>query len=283
MKQWLKDYFAFNKKERNGVLALLGMIILTLGTTALINWKATYGTLDPAIHMEEDEEVMAKEVVETRPGIGQTTAPPPEKIDENGLFEFDPNTLNLNGWIKLGLTDNQAQTIINYRNAGMEFRKKEDLKKAYSIDAEMYAKLEPYIRIDRPGFPVELNTADSSQLVKVYGIGPARAKDIIDYRQALGGFHSTSQLMDIYGIGTKTYEEIKTETTTDVKHIRKIDINQATREQLEAHPYIKKKLAKSIIAYRNDKGNFSAVTEIKEKGLVNEDLYRKLAPYLSVE
>ena len=47
------------------------------------------------------------------------------------LFTFNPNTLETEGWRKLGLSERQAKTIMNYRSKGGRFYKKEDLKKIY--------------------------------------------------------------------------------------------------------------------------------------------------------
>lgn len=279
MKQWLKDYFAFDKKQRNGALVLVSLIVIALGATAIINWKATQTTFDSQVFVTQEP---VDSVIEN-PGVGATSVPDEEHITESGLFKFDPNTLDIKGWVKLGLTEKQAQVIINYRNAGKVFRKKEDLKKAYSIDAEMYAWLEPFIHIKRPGFPVELNTADSSQLVKIHGIGPATAVEIITYRKKLGGFHSATQLMDLKGITKNRFKEMESECVADPKHIKKLNINAASVSDLNAHPYCNYSSAKVIVRHRSESGSFNTVAEIKDKGLVNDNLYRKLAPYLSTE
>lgn len=56
---------------------------------------------------------------------------------------------------------------------------------------------------------VNINTASISQLDTLPGIGPAYAQRIIDYRSANGGFKSPEEIMEISGIGEKTYEKIK--------------------------------------------------------------------------
>lgn len=56
---------------------------------------------------------------------------------------------------------------------------------------------------------ININTADAIELDKLPGIGPARAADIIDYRQAHGGFSSIEEIKNISGIGDKTFENIK--------------------------------------------------------------------------
>lgn len=64
---------------------------------------------------------------------------------EYQLFRFDPNTITRDSLILLGLSPKQAQTFINYRNAGAVFRYREDILRCYSIDSAMYRRLEGYI------------------------------------------------------------------------------------------------------------------------------------------
>ena len=52
-------------------------------------------------------------------------------------------------------------------------------------------------------FPININTATSTQLQALPGIGPTYAQRIIDYRSANGPFTSASQLLNISGIGEK--------------------------------------------------------------------------------
>ena len=56
---------------------------------------------------------------------------------------------------------------------------------------------------------VNINTAGTSELEKLPGIGPATAKKIIDHRKKYGSFKSKEGLLDISGIGPKKYEDIK--------------------------------------------------------------------------
>jgi len=56
---------------------------------------------------------------------------------------------------------------------------------------------------------VNLNTAGSEELQIAPGIGPAKAQKIIDYREQYGGFSYLEELMEIKGIGQKTFDKIK--------------------------------------------------------------------------
>lgn len=60
---------------------------------------------------------------------------------------------------------------------------------------------------------VNINTANESQLTTLTGIGPVKARAILDYRLQIGAFSSLEQLMDVSGIGPATFEKIKNDIT----------------------------------------------------------------------
>ncbi len=56
---------------------------------------------------------------------------------------------------------------------------------------------------------INLNTATQAELESLPGIGPAFARRIIEYRQAHGPFKTIEQVLEVDGIGQKTFEQIK--------------------------------------------------------------------------
>ena len=56
---------------------------------------------------------------------------------------------------------------------------------------------------------ININTADSLKLQEIPGVGPTTAQKIIDYRQNYGKFKSKEDIVNVSGIGEKTYENIK--------------------------------------------------------------------------
>lgn len=60
---------------------------------------------------------------------------------------------------------------------------------------------------------IDINTADEGELVRLSGIGEKTAQAILRYRAENGAFQETQDLMDVPGIGEKTFEKIKDDIT----------------------------------------------------------------------
>jgi competence protein ComEA len=141
-------------------------------------------------------------------------------------------------------------------------------------------------RPDRPTHrAVEVNTADSLLLVQLPGIGPSFARGILKYREKLGGYRSLDQFAEVYVLMDKpdALARLAELLVIDTLMVRRLPINTCTVEQLAAHPYAGWKVAKPLIAYRQHHGPFKQLSDIRACVAVDEAVFRKLAPYLTVE
>ena len=110
---------------------------------------------------------------------------------------------------------------------------------------------------------IDINTADELEWQKLKGIGPALSKRIASYRNNLGGFYTIEQVAETYNLPDSTYQSIKSQLKlTEPAQLKKININQAREEELVVHPYIGKKEAKWITAYRLQHGNYRSVDDV---------------------
>lgn len=66
---------------------------------------------------------------------------------------------------------------------------------------------------DKPTLPLDLNLASETELDALPGIGPAKAKAIIEYRSSIGRFQSLDQLLEVKGIGPKIYDGLRSSVT----------------------------------------------------------------------
>lgn len=129
-------------------------------------------------------------------------------------------------------------------------------------------------------FIISMNQADSMDWEQLPGIGPVLAARIVKYRKKLGGFHSPSQLKEVYGITDSVYEKIATTIRSDSIDLQKIDINKASMEELKQHPYIRWEIAKAIVRYREAHGLFHSLEQLKGIWNIPPETLAKIEPYL---
>jgi len=133
-----------------------------------------------------------------------------------------------------------------------------------------------------PGTLVDISHADSAQLEKLPGIGPVLARRIIRYRNLLGGYHSTCQIREVYGISDSLFHRIESRIKADSNAIIKINVNNAAEKELARHPYIGKFAAAAITRYREKVSGIKDIRELKTNGLISEDVFGKLKKYLTL-
>lgn len=212
-------------------------------------------------------------------------------------FPFDPNIVDSTEMHTMGFTQSQIKNILNYRKSGGQFRVKKDLSKLYTFREEDYLALEKYILLPsadtlfdtkKENLPkakvlIEINSADTMTLQQVAGIGPAFAKRIVTYRDKLGGFFDKSQLLEVFGMDTARYVQIAGHLDIDETKIRKMNLNKTGFKEMVAHPYLEFYIVKSIFDYKEGKGKFDSVAELKQIDLIYQQLYHKLAPYFTLD
>lgn len=198
---------------------------------------------------------------------------------------FDPNTLSAEGFRELGcFTARQAEAIVEYRQRVGGFRSPDDFADCYIITDSLYALLKPYITLsplpEVVPAKVDINTADSAELVAVRGIGPRTAGDMIRYRQRLGGYHSIEQLKDLAVVTERNYELFEEKIWCDSCKIQKIDINFASPKVLGAHPYMTPARVRKIMKIRQLKGGWSTTQEMIDDNIFTTKEAEMIGPYL---
>ena len=128
---------------------------------------------------------------------------------------------------------------------------------------------------------VDINSADTTTLMKLKGIGPSFARRIANYRNKLGGFYKKEQLMEVWGIDSALFNFIEPYVIIG-KNIRKIDLNKVEINQLKNHPYLNYNSAQSIIQIRNRIGRYYSVEDIKKSVILKSETFEKLKPYLII-
>ena len=210
--------------------------------------------------------------------------------------KFNPNSYTLSDWIKLGLSEKQSVVILKFTARGIYTE--EDLKRIFVIpdilfelirDSVIYPERlqntrnqESFKKQVKQITLINLNTADTTEFTKIYGIGAFYAKQIIRYREKLGGYFTKEQLLEVWKMTPEAYDKIKDHIFINEKDVKRIDINSVTIEELKAHPYLNWNKANSIIKMRIQRNGFKNIEELKESVLIDTETYEKLFPYLSL-
>ena len=127
---------------------------------------------------------------------------------------------------------------------------------------------------------IELNSADSAALCTVKGIGPVISRNIVRYRNRLGGFVRIGQLREVYGITEENFASISKQFFIDTTGIQKIDINFASANSLGTHPYVSRSMADRIVRARNLKGGWNNLRELTDNDILLPEEAEKVALYV---
>jgi competence ComEA-like helix-hairpin-helix protein len=300
-----KDFFYFSKSQQIAIIILIAIILITLIANWFIHHSQTREIQEGTAFLKKAEAF--KKTLSERDSLTQWKRhysnafhAKQKKQDQVSLFKFDPNMADSAQLIKLGLKPFVVSNILKYRSKGGYYKTPSDFGKTYGISTGQFEKLQPYIEItstkqisttrkveENNNYttfqPVELNTADSSNLVRIKGIGPYYALGIIRWRNKLGGYHSVDQLAEVKGMKIEILEKIRPYCIVNRSLVRRIKINSASVEKLNAHPYISFYEAKAIYELRRRKGKLKSALDLLETGTLNKEKYDKIEPYLSFE
>ena len=310
--KFIKDYFNFNKRQERGVLVLSIIFLVSLGIN---HFGPKYLTKAPA-HLSQNAPFLNQlktikfEAEKEKPKYKSkrsNTQNPPEKVNLVHLSFFDPNKISSVQLLKMGLSDYVVGNMMKYRDRGGVFKSKNDLSKIYGMEESAFKQLEPFIRIDLPepkkekvleinkldklviAKPlikaplVDINSADSTQLIEVTGIGPFYAGAIVEYRNSLGGYLSMEQLKELYKMNDEKYAKMILGLKLDTIIIKQIPLNTAEFKSILRHPYIDYETTKYIVNKRKKLGKFSAMYQLKDSIRFPDSLYLKLEPYLYLD
>ena len=146
------------------------------------------------------------------------------------------------------------------------------LRRPHPYAEYMQAKL-------KPGEVVDLNQADTTELMRIPGVGPVYARMIVDYRQRLGGYHSVSQLRELEVLPSDVEQWVQV-AQSPVPALR---VNALTVTQLRTHPYLTFYQARAIVDYRKREGPIRSARQLLFLDEFTEADISRLEPYLSFE
>ena len=127
---------------------------------------------------------------------------------------------------------------------------------------------------------VEINSADSNDLNNLK-IPNYLISKILMYRDQLGGFSSSFQMLEIYHFPESIFERIHSSIQVNLDLIRPLGINTKAEEELALHPYLSFKEAKAIVLFRKNNGDVKNQDEFNKIIAIPEETKERLKPYLA--
>lgn len=212
--------------------------------------------------------------------------------------KFDPNTYQVNDWMKLGLSVKQANVVLKFSKYSL--KSNDQLKKIVVISDELFELIKdstfyPKTEFENNKFQfadkkentkkqviLDINTATEEELNNLPGIGDFFARSIMKKRDELGGFYSKEQLLEIWKFDQVKLDAIAPLIKVQLEAIKKIDINSAEAKDFKRHPYFSWNLANSIVKLRSQNGKFTHIEEIRKSVLITDEIYEKIRMYLQI-
>jgi competence protein ComEA len=244
MRAWIKQVY-FTQRELHGLRILWSLLIfIWILTVTLPKWL---------------------------PWLPLASVHPSELNIETTLINLDSMqaaykaSFYHNPW---GIPDYMATRIEKYLQAGGKLEKGKDLDRIFGMEPGFKETLLPQLPLraskgkdrneqgqSKQEILMDINKADTLQLVQLRFIGAKRAKRITDYRDKLGGFLDTTQYKEVWGLDSASLLSLFMFTYIDSTFTpKKLNVNTADWRQLMAHPYVGYYAATQMDSYRKNHG-----------------------------
>lgn len=251
------------------------------------------------------EEEKSKEEKEWLANQDEINALKGKTTHKDTIYPFNPNFItDYKGYI-LGFSTSQLDKLHSYRASGRFINSVSDFKQVTGVHDTLLQKLEPYFKFgNKPAKydnvsdikkysraesapepkavkVIDINEAIEEDLIKVYGIGPYYAKEILKRRSVLGGFVIMDQMDDFSTLSAEAKSELKKYfNVSKIPEIEKINVNTASLLQLSRFPYFNKDIARSVITQRSMDGKIRKIDDLLEIQNFPVDKVKIIALYL---
>ncbi|MDG1148658.1 MAG: helix-hairpin-helix domain-containing protein [Crocinitomicaceae bacterium] len=285
---------SLSRKNKQGLVSLLVVGLIIAYIPRLVN---SFTEIERPIITSKEAVTLHNKFVQKEKELFQEKS----KVKKKSRYKvpptkFDPNTYRVEDWLHLGLSRRQADVVIKFASHGLSSNK--ELKKIFVIPEALYdlmkdSTIYPVKELENR-FPekdsvsyepvaIDINTSGQLELETLPGIGPFYARKIIEYRLELGGYANTSQLMELWKFDVHKFHKVKDYVNVGNGISVPLNINEATLDELKAHPYIDYSVANSIVKLREQREGFYSIDDILESKLIDYPLFDKIKDYIKVE
>nr|WP_288932091.1 helix-hairpin-helix domain-containing protein [uncultured Allomuricauda sp.] len=282
----LKSHFRFNKQERSGIFFFLVLVIVLQGGYYYVKSNPSQTENSFALNTREQHRIDSLKIYRSEASIK--------------IYPFNPNYITDYKGYTLGLSTPELDRLFAFRKQGKFVNSAKDFQAVTKISDSLLNVLSPYFKfpdwvgknqspkkkisfVKKEKKAKDLNSATAEDLMEVYGIGETLSERIIKFRDRLGGFLVNDQLYDVYGLKPEVAEKALLKfQVMEVPSLDKININEASIEELSHLIYINRSLASNIIEYRDKNGSFESFQELSNIDKFPTEKLDRIALYLSL-
>jgi len=291
---FLKSHFWYNKRQRNGAIFLIALILVLQLIYLFIDFSPDNNT-----NFDVSEVDTAQTQIDSLKRVKIENSKPK-------IFPFNPNYLTDFKAYKLGLSVEEIDKLLDYRKTGKFVNSAKEFQNITDVNDSLLQIISPYFKfpewvktkqknsttikpnthnynLSKPSTK-DLNLVTLSDLKTINGIGDKLAKRIISYRELLKGFSFNEQLYEVYYLDKAVADKVlKQFMVFEKPKIQKIDINEATFKDILHLPYIDYDLTKKICNYRDEIGVYTTLEDLKKIDSFPLEKFDRIALYLVAE
>jgi len=287
--KFLKSHFALSRSQQNGIFVL---VLLIIGFQVFM-------FID--ISSEEQSDIINEDRIQDfqkqLDSLNRNTS-----LRRDTIYPFNPNYItDYKGYI-LGMNLEEIDRLLAYRKNGKWINSERDFQNVTGVSDSLLRKISPSFRFPEwinkqnsstfrtqktsgPDLVIlDLNLASAEDFKLINGVGEVLSQRIVKYRNSIGGFLSSIQLKDVYGLSPEVIgrieEKFQIRSRPDVP-IR--NLNSINEAELAEIPYFDNKLAKTIISYRKVNEGISSFEELSKINTFPYDKIDRIKLYLTLE
>ncbi|MDH3321974.1 MAG: helix-hairpin-helix domain-containing protein [Flavobacteriaceae bacterium] len=296
--KFLKSHFWYNKRQRNGILFLI-LIILIL---QIIYVFADF-THETELEADGPEIELLQTHIDSLKSLKAAHSKPK-------IYPFNPNYISDFKGYQLGMNVNEIDRLLAFRKTGAFVNTAKEFQNVTGINDSLLQVIAPYFK-----FPdwvnsenktlgqsdqknrtngqkkalkhivlKDLNTATAAELQSINGIGEKLSGRIVAYRKLLKGFTFNEQLYEVYYLEKAVADRVLQQFTVMQRpDIQQINVNTATFKELLQLPYIDYELTKKICDFRDQTGGLKKLEDLIEIDSFPIEKFDRIALYLSAE
>ena len=223
----MNDFFTFTKGERTAIIVLAAVILLIIAANFFVanrpsnvnfylhNLDSIWALHDQQVETYQSHKNNKQNVIDASQQVAKSTS----KVTETQRHRVAKFVSELESESKLA----------------SEFKNQSSKAKVQSSK-------------------VNINSADTTELKSLPRIGSFFARNIVDYREKLGGFVEINQLLEVYAFDSARLETIAPYINVDSVSLRRINVNTDDFKTILRHPYIEYEDVKKIVNHREKRG-----------------------------